>query len=299
MVYIRESLLAKKTPLQCILHCLFGLLGAFWHPFFHTLHLILIYLMSNTAYYVVRSITTHIGQLGITLLLAIFFIYSMAFIVFVNYSRSWDGQVDNDGSIPMCRDMWECLMYVINLGLRNGGGIADSHGTYNSQEDTWGFLAKTLFDLIFFILVNVISLNIIFGIIIDTFASMRDENARKTEILFSKCIVCGESRDTIERKGETFDYHVQFRHNIWKYLFYQVYLEASARTELTGVENSLHDHIIIERGDQWIPQSKLQEDALRIEQYKMIEIINSHTDMLGKILERLPEPAKADANQPN
>ena len=70
--------------------------------------------------------------------------------------------------------MWDCLLYTVNAGLRNGGGISDKTIETDPYADTSRYVAKFGFDVMFFMLINVISLNIIFGIIIDTFAAMRE-----------------------------------------------------------------------------------------------------------------------------
>jgi hypothetical protein len=181
-VYVYKSILMKTTPVQLFLHILLGILGAAYRPIFHTLHLILIILMSKTAYYVVRSITTHAKQLGITLLLALFIIFFYAFITFDRYSNRWQDDVNNNGEIVMCNDLWECWFYAVNLGFRNGGGLADSMNVEPAHGNESHFFPKFAYDITFFVLVNVISLNIIFGIIIDTFASMRDEQDRISKI---------------------------------------------------------------------------------------------------------------------
>jgi hypothetical protein len=62
----------------------------------------------------------------------------------------------------------------MNVGLRNGGGIADSMKPYEYGKDT-KFGWKIVFDLTYFIIINTIILNIVFGIIVDTFGDMRDE----------------------------------------------------------------------------------------------------------------------------
>ena len=173
-VYLLESFLLQSTPTQLVLHIAFGLMGAFLHPFFHSLHLLMIIMMSKTANYVVRSITKNFKQLSVTFILALFIIYSYSFIIFENYKDRWDGGVNAEGATRMCYDLWECMFYVTNLGFRNGGGISDSMVVEpNSLQGR--FVLKTLFDLTFFMFINIISLNIIFGIIIDTFALMRDE----------------------------------------------------------------------------------------------------------------------------
>lgn len=146
-------------------HLIFALLGVFVSPFFHTLHLLLVINISETAEYVYNASVAHINQLGVTLLLAVFLIYSFSVLNADYYS----GHFDND-DIDICKTLRSCTIYVLNLGLRNGGGIGDSMKLYPAGNKLIG---KTILDLMFFFLINVISLNIVFGIIIDTFGELR------------------------------------------------------------------------------------------------------------------------------
>lgn len=51
--------------------------------------------------------------------------------------------------------------------------------------------ARVIYDLLFFFIVIIIVLNLIFGVIIDTFADLRSEKQKKEEILKTTCFICG------------------------------------------------------------------------------------------------------------
>lgn len=91
-----------------------------------------------------------------------------------------------DSSLKNCNKLWECLMYHLNYGLRSGGGIADVSAAVDPAASSGRYVSKFFYDLIFFILINIISLNIIFGIIIDTFADKRTESDARGK-LSSNC----------------------------------------------------------------------------------------------------------------
>lgn len=54
------------------------------------------------------------------------------------------------------------------------------------------FVAWVIYDLLFFFIVIIIVLNLIFGVIIDTFADLRSEKQQKELILKNTCFICGE-----------------------------------------------------------------------------------------------------------
>lgn len=55
------------------------------------------------------------------------------------------------------------------------------------------FPARVVYDLLFFFIVIIIVLNLIFGVIIDTFADLRSEKQKKEEVLKTTCFICGEA----------------------------------------------------------------------------------------------------------
>ena len=71
----------------------------------------------------------------------------------------------------MCTSVLQCFLTVFSLGPRSSGGIGDVilRQSYSTENKTT-FYIRYWFDLICFIIVNLIFMNILFGIIIDTFA---------------------------------------------------------------------------------------------------------------------------------
>ena len=59
-------------------------------------------------------------------------------------------------------------------------------------------MARVVYDLLFFFVVIIIVLNLIFGVIIDTFADLRSEKQNKEEILKNTCFICGEYPGEVE-----------------------------------------------------------------------------------------------------
>jgi hypothetical protein len=68
-----------------------------------------------------------------------------------------------------------------------------------SEKDD-AYWTKYVFDLTFFCIVIILLLNLIFGIIIDAFADMRDEKNWIEEDVKEKCFICGKLRFEFESK---------------------------------------------------------------------------------------------------
>lgn len=88
-----------------------------------------------------------------------------------------------------CDTLIMCIITTLNQGLRNGGGIGDVLRRPSMKENM--FVGRVIYDLLFFFVVIIIVLNLIFGVIIDTFADLRSEKQNKEEVLKNTCFICG------------------------------------------------------------------------------------------------------------
>lgn len=105
-------------------------------------------------------------------------------------------------------------------------------------------------------LVITILLNIIFGIIIDTFGQLREENNNRTWDAKNICFVCDLERQVFDRELEGgFETHQEVDHNIWMYLFFIIHLREIESADLNG--NESHVLKMFETGDiGWFPMAK-------------------------------------------
>ena len=174
-IALKKSFLDQPFPMSYSLHVLFTVLGITVSPFFFTLNLLLIINFSKTTEFVLQAITLHIDQLALTLMLSVFVIFFYTLIV-MDY---FFDQVNVDPGNNICKELYTCFFFVFDYGLHNGGGMAES---LKDLDPTKKFPGRTLFDISFFMLINVISLNIIFGIIIDTFSQLRDAQNERSKL---------------------------------------------------------------------------------------------------------------------
>ena len=73
-----------------------------------------------------------------------------------------------------CLTMFQCFVTELDKGMRNGGGVGDITEPVHYNDEMEKYLIKLCHDATFQIIINIICLNIIFGIIVNTFAEMRD-----------------------------------------------------------------------------------------------------------------------------
>ena len=76
-----------------------------------------------------------------------------------------------------------------------------------------------LFDNLFNIILLTVLLNIVFGIIIDTFASLREADKAKEEDMTNVCFICSIERSEFDRaQTSSFEQHIKEEHYWWSYM---------------------------------------------------------------------------------
>ena len=146
-----------------------------------------------------------------------------------------------------------CIMTTLNQGLRAGGGLADILRPVSQREQ--GFSARWLYDMSFYFVMIVIVLNLILGIIIDTFADLRKEKQEKDELRRNTCFVCGLQRAAFDSSdASSFERHCREDHSPWSYVNFVVLLKTKSATEFTGPESYVSELISRSPPDlSWFP----------------------------------------------
>jgi len=167
--------------------------------------------------------------------MVVIYIYSIIGFLFYRDHLVIDG-------LNICENMLECFVQFVNFGLRNGGGIGDVMTSSDWHENNAIF--RILYDSSFFFIVIIILMNIIFGIIIDTFGELREEAEKIQEDIENFCFICGLERREFDRLSKAgFEYHQNVEHNLWNYLAFYMHLKKKEKTEYTGPEQYVMDMI--------------------------------------------------------
>ena len=98
------------------------------------------------------------------------------------------------------------------------------------------------FQYSFFVVVIVIKLNMIFGIILDTFSELRGIHSAKLTNMQNTCFICGLDRFTFDIKSKRagrsmvigngeqgFERHIHEDHNMWAYVGMMVHVLEKVR----------------------------------------------------------------------
>ncbi|KAG5830491.1 hypothetical protein ANANG_G00311190 [Anguilla anguilla] len=256
------------------------MLGLFLHEFFYSFLLLDLVYREETLLNVIKSVTRNGRSIILTAVLALILVYLFSIVGFLFLKDDFRMEVDrlhfpgglnppcskefcedsirlpgaeeSDGTEPVCETLLMCIVTVLNQGLRNGG-VGDVLRKPSKDEPL--FAARVVYDLLFFFIVIIIVLNLIFGVIIDTFADLRSEKQRKEEILRTTCFICGLERDKFDNKTVSFEEHIKSEHNMWHYLYFRVLVRVKDPTEYTGPESYVAQ-MIEEKNLDWFPRMR-------------------------------------------
>jgi len=260
---------------------------------------------SDTVSRIAAAVSRNVRQFlwTLVLLFTIVWIYSLIGFYFLQ-----DAFVStNDNITQLCPDSFSCFLVNFNYGLRAGGGIADNIQRASYDADArWYYFGRTIYDLSFFILCIILLLNLIFGMIIDSFGELRDEKNKNDDDRKNTCFVCGMDRSELERHV-SFDDHSIIEHNKWNYLAYLIYLKEKmnyAPTELSDLESYVWERY--EKKDyEWVPigrsltlerifeqeekQKKSEIEIIKEEMSKKLEGLSDENKYIGDDIKQMKD----------
>ena len=160
----------------------------------------------------------------------------------------------------------------------------------NSFSINW---ARLSFDLIFFIVVPTLLINLIFSIIIDNFGERRAMKDQLKDNQLSQCFVCGK----IDNEIEDFSFHTKYIHNYWDYAYYIGYLKSTTYEDLVDYVDIYVKRIIDSNKVEWFPcyftennknfpiTSEIQKISIRFDKFE--EKIENHVKGINNDLNNI------------
>eukprot|EP01063_Lacrimia_lanifica_P032619 TRINITY_DN5601_c0_g1_i1.p1 TRINITY_DN5601_c0_g1~~TRINITY_DN5601_c0_g1_i1.p1 ORF type:complete len:3007 (+),score=1087.89 TRINITY_DN5601_c0_g1_i1:67-9021(+) len=259
-------------------------LGLFVSPLFYAVGPLEVVAFSPKLMNVVLAVTTHGKSLLLTLFLMCIVIYFFACWAFYRFPQYFDEEGDF-GAAFNCDTLFKCWVLMIAYGLRQGGGMADIMMRPSWSDPSEVLFERIAFDLLYFLTLIILFLNIVFGIIIDTFAELRGIRAFIEEDQQSKCFICGLDRSVFDREAAAqggFDQHYKHEHNMWTYLLFLHYVHEKPASDLSGQEKYVAD-MMAEKDASFFPIGKsLVLSASATEE-------NNTEAQLENIIEKLPD----------
>lgn len=227
-------LVCDPKLLNGLVNFIVGWLGIFVDPAFFTFMLCGVFLYSPDLMTVLQAAIRPAKTLGLIFCLFLLVTYAFSLIAF-----KWLHDDYADGADEGCGTLLKCFRTTFDQAFKNDGAI----GGYLQDPVTYSTghsVGRLAFDHLFNILLMILLLNILFGVIIDTFAELRTENEARREDMTNFCSICSQGRSYFDRQTTGgYEHHIKHEHNMFKYMFLIIYLRKKCPTEYTGIESYL------------------------------------------------------------
>ncbi|KAJ3127785.1 hypothetical protein HK098_005784 [Nowakowskiella sp. JEL0407] len=216
------AFLLEPSAIYHVLLLLSSIFGNFLHSALFSIHLLDFVYRDKVLQGVIMSVTLNWASLSKTGILGVIIVYVYAVVSFVFFRSSFDSGKGH--------------FSILFNRVRSGGGVGD---LLNVEPEQYG--GRMFLDISFFFVVIVFLLNVIFGIIFDTFGQLREENQAIEQDLKTTCFICSIHSSEFERHAEGFEMHTRNDHNLWHYLYFFVHLKLKDPTEYTSHESYISE----------------------------------------------------------
>jgi len=189
--------------------------------------LFMITYFSDTAMLIIRIFVSKIGDLVEMIILLIVLTYVLANFGFFFLNEDMSVQITGtDERENGCINLSRCFITFFNLGVRFGGGIGDGLQRYKfiTNGNSTNYAARYVLEFIYFVVVNLLLLNMINGIIITPFGEEREKSEAKMNDVYNKCYICSLDKIFLARNKIDFNTHITGDHNFMSYLQFLDYL---------------------------------------------------------------------------
>ena len=222
--------------------------------------------LSDRLQTVINAVVKPIKDIVATFILMGFMVY--IFTAFGMYQFGgmivyYDDSLEIDGNavvIPettgwtQCPNLAVCFLEFFDVGLRSGDIVDASFDDLTYRDGIYPWFGRIVYGLAFFLVIGVILFDIVTGIIIDTFGSMREELAKRHERKTRCTFIAGVERATIEGSQLNFSDVNDVDQDKWNYVYLMVHLKNKNPDDFTGAESYIKN--CIDNGDvTWLPQN--------------------------------------------
>jgi hypothetical protein len=224
--------------------CYLGLAGNYWGYGFLLLEIVF---QKEELRNVIKAIVIPARPLMLTFIVGMEIMYIYALVAFYRFREDYDGS---------CQEFKDCIVTTVYQGFRQDIGSAIS--PVAPGDTRW--YPRVAFDLSYFLIITTVLMNVIFGIILDTFGALRDETQERGEYMRQNTFISTIPRQDIDKcaqkmnvnNGNGYSYLEEKKQDRWKYLNFLFYLETKDHTEFSGIEtyifNKLEDEDVT-----WLP----------------------------------------------
>jgi hypothetical protein len=112
-----------------------------------------------------------------------------------------------------------------------------------SWENLPLFFGRWMLDMVFFISVLLLLLNMINGIIVSTFSAIREESEQKADDEVNRCFICSIDKMEFKKRKLSFEMHIKKEHNVKNYINFIVFLKTTPNKNLDSNQEYIKDCI--------------------------------------------------------
>ncbi|KDO20486.1 hypothetical protein SPRG_14004 [Saprolegnia parasitica CBS 223.65] len=259
--------------------------GVLIEPLFFSFHLVDFINRSQELRDVLRAVVVP----GKTLLHIVVFYLLLVYVFAVVAYTYFPGDFKVDANTNGCETVWECYLTSLDQGFKNDGGLGAYLPNHRRGSDSLGYI-RFFYDLAYNIVLIIVLINLTFGVIIDTFASLRTSHKEQLDENRDRCFVCsidGYTFNRLTRRG--FEYHTTTEHNVWHYIYLFAHIRKKPFTEYNGVE--LYLALKMARGDVSFsqlatstptPSHDSTHDALLRVEAQLARLLQAHATLDAK-----------------
>jgi inositol 1,4,5-triphosphate receptor type 1 len=150
---------------------------------------------------IIKSVTNRAQALGL-----VFYLFCISVFIYVSFGMT---HFKSDFIVPIeadaqgkgedyeqCESMLQCFYMLFYVALQEGGKIKFFLTSVLAGQEE--FPMRIVYDSLFFVWVGIIMNNIITGLIVDSFGSIREEKKTRYSTFANDCFVCGIHRNSYE-----------------------------------------------------------------------------------------------------
>ena len=209
-------------------------------------------------------------------------IYIFSVIAFALFYQQAQSTVNPESEAYIfCHSLYECVVSIARWGLLDTIGLFLPQGSMEFSQE----VIRIIYDVAFFIIITTIGLNIVFGIIVDTFAELRDEKFAREEDMKNVCFICGIENYKFDLKGNGFKTHVRKEHNMWDYYSFFLYLDTVDQSDHSATESFVFKNL---KDDETVFFPHNEARCLRPEDdVSVADTLEEQSKLLSQILAKI------------
>ena len=210
-----------------------GLIASFSSSFHfaYSLQLFSLFGLNETMTLVIVSVKMRYKQFLAAGLLMIIFSIIFSAIKYIFFCDDLTGE---------CNRFLYCFLAMITGGIRAGSGLNLEMKSITEP----GYFTEFGIEWMFYFSIILIMLNIVNGIIVDTFQEQREKTNNRNDYKKNVCYICNTKRTYFERNSLDYELHINVEHSLINYFQYMLTILKTDKQNLNSLDYQILDQIL-------------------------------------------------------